>query len=185
MKKFTLTLATGLLIAGILLLTLPSGTVFAQEPDPPDWGREKQRDRSAPFFPRGEKGLERLFDRLVDRYEDMGYRINDTDDVTRKLDDRIEDLIEDGGDPSDLEAILADFRENMGAVQAAHDAAGAIIEAHAGFNDAGEVEDESMALLTLRQIAEGLLEVHQLGEDAKLALRWDVLMLRYHGASKE
>ncbi len=179
MKKFTLTLMSSLLIAGMVLLALPSGTVFAQEEGPPEMERANQRDHIKPFFPRGPKGLERMYDRLVDRYEDMGYRIQDTDDLVGKLEDRIADLIEAGEDPSALEDILAAFNEDMEAVAAAHEAVGVIVEAHEGFNDAGEVEDESMALLTLRQIAEGLLDVHQLGEDARSTLRWDMMEYRY------
>ena len=185
MKKTLGILTISLLIAGMILLALPSGTVFAQEPDPPPFDREKHRDRSEPFFPLGSKGLERLYDRLVDRYEDVGYRINDTDDVTRKVEDRIKALVESGEDPSDLEAALATFQENMAAVEEAHDAVRAMIEENAGFNEDGEVEDESLALLTLRQIAEGLQEVHQLGEDARLALRWDLMEIRYLNQPKE
>ena len=172
MKKVLGILAVSLLVAGMVLLALPSGTVYAQEPEPPQFDREKHRDRSLPFFPRGPKGLERLYDRLVDRYEDVGYRINDTDDVTRKLEDQIEDLIDAGEDSADLEAILATFQENMTAVDAAYDAVGEIVDDHAGFDGEGEVEDERLALLTLRGIAEGLQDVHQLGEEARLALRW-------------
>ena len=179
MKKTFGLLAVSLLIAGMILLALPSGTVFAQESDPPQFDREKHRDRSEPFFPSGDKGLERLYDRLVDRYEDVGYRINDTDDVTRKLEDRIEDLVDAGEDSSDLEAALATFKENMAAVEQAHDAVGVMIEESAGFNEDGEVEDESLALLTLRRIAEGLQDVHQLGEDARLAVRLDLTEIRY------
>ncbi len=185
MKKALGILTVSLLIVGVVLLALPSETVFAQESDPPDFEREKQRDRSRPFFPKGIKGLERMYDRLVDRYEDMGYRINDTDDVTRKLEDRIEALIEQGEDPSDLEAILESFYEDMALVEAAHDSVGALIDEHAGFNDDGEVEDESVALLTLRQIAEGLLDVHQLGEDARLGLHLDLMELRYQNQPEE
>jgi hypothetical protein len=185
MKKTLSILTVSLLIAGLVLLALPSGIVYAQEPDPPPFDREKHRDRSETFFPREPKGLERLYDRLVDRYEDMGYRINDTDDVTRKLEDRIEDLIDAGENPAALEAILASFRENMASVEAAYDAVGVIIDEQAGFNGDGEVEDERLAMLTLRQIAEGLQDVHQLGEDARLALRWDLMEHRYLNQPEE
>ncbi len=185
MKKFTLTLISSLLIAGMVLLALPSGTAFAQEQEPPEKARENRRDGSKPFFPMGPKGLERLYDLLIDRYEDMDYRIQDTDDVVGKLQDRIADLIEAGEDPSALEDILAAFNEDMIAVNAAHDAVGEIIEAHEGFNEAGKVEDETAALGTLRQIAEGLLEVHQLGEDARFGLRWDMMTHRYQNMPEE
>lgn len=185
MKRAFSILIVGLLIIGVVALALPSTAVYAQESDPPPFDREKQRDPSGPIFPRGPLGLERLFDRLVDRYEDVGYKIHDSDDVTRKLEDRIETLIEEGEDPSELEGILAAFKENMTAVETAYDEVGAIVDGHAGFNDDGEVTDESVALLTLRQIAEGLLDVRQLGEDARLALHWDLMALRYENQPEE
>lgn len=179
MKKIALILTVSLVIAGIVLLALPAKAVFAQEPDPPPFEHGKGRNQPEPVFPLGEKGLERLFDKLVDRYEDAGYRIKDTDDVTRKLENRIEDLVEEGEDPSALEAILETFQENMDTVEAAYTDLGKIIENHAGFNAEGQVEDEAVAILTLRQIAEGLLDVQKLSEDARFDLRWDLLILRY------
>ena len=185
MKKVLQILTASVLIAGLVMLALPTDPVFAQEPDPPQFDREKQGGRPRPIIPRGPEGLERIYDKLVDKYEDVGYRIHDTDDVTLRLEDRIEELTEQGEDPSELESILADFKENMAAVETAHDDVGAMIDEHAGFNDEGQVEDESLALLTLRQIAEGLLEVHQLGEDARLTLRWDLMIHRYQNQPEE
>lgn len=185
MKKFTLIITASLLIAGIALMALPAESVFAQGPGPGQFERDKDRNRPRPFFPAGPEGLERLYDRLVDRYEDVGYRITDSDDITRKLEARIEALLDDGEDASDLEDILAAFNQNMDAVEAAHQAVGEIIAAHEGFTDAGDVADEAAALRTLRQIAEGLLEVHQLGEDARLGLHWDLMTHRYENRPED
>jgi DNA-binding transcriptional MerR regulator len=115
----------------------------------------------------------------------MGYRIYDTDDVIRRLEDRIEALIEEGGDPSELEAILAAFNENMAAVEEAYEELGVLIDEHAGFSNEGEVTDEDTALGTLRKMAEGLRDLHQLGEDARFDLRWDLMILRYQNAPEE
>ena len=73
MKKITLIATTSLLIAGIVLLALPADTVFAQEVDPPQFERERNRNQPGPLFPRGPEGLEGLYAKLVDRYEDVGY----------------------------------------------------------------------------------------------------------------
>jgi hypothetical protein len=185
MKKILQILTTSVLIAGVVMLTLPTDPVYAQEQGPPQLNREMQGDRPRPIIPRGPEGLERLYDKLVDKYEDVGYRIHDTDDITLKLEDRIDELNELGEDPSELEAILATFQANMAAVEEAHEAVGVMIDEHAGFNDEGEVEDESLALFTLRQIAEGLLEVHQFEEDARLTLRWDLMVHRYQNQPEE
>jgi DNA-binding transcriptional MerR regulator len=185
MKKISKKLITSMILLGVVFLALPADGVFAQEIDPPESKGEFRRRRPEPLFIQGPEGLEKLYNRLVDRYEDMGYRIYDTDDVIRRLEDRIEALIEEGGDPSELEAILAAFNENMAAVEEAYEELGVLIDEHAGFSGEGEVTDEAAALRTLRLIAEGLRDVHQLGENARFDLRWDLMILRYQNAPEE
>ena len=58
----------------------------------------------------------------------------------------------------------------MDAVQAVYDDLGELFDEHAGFDADGEVTDDSLAVYTLRQIADGLLDLHQLGEDARFEL---------------
>lgn len=185
MKKISKILVISMILLGVALLALPANSVFAQEFDPPESEGEFRRRRPEPLFLKGTEGLEKLYDRLVDRYEDVGYRIYDTDDVIQKLEDRIETLIEEGSDPSDLEAILEVFNENMASVEEAYEELGVIINEHSGFDEEGEVSDEDIALGTLRQIAEGLRDVHQLGENARFDLRWDLMVLRYQNAPEE
>lgn len=176
MKKFSKILIAITLIAGIALLAIPTGAVFAQDESPP-------ADRTP--VRRRQKDLSDLFEEIVDRYDDMGYAIEDTDDVVRKLENWMEALEEKGEDPSGVQIILDAFLTNMDAVEAAYEEAGALIATHPGFDSQGNVIDESLALDTLRSIAEALLDVHQLGEDAKLALKWDVMAYRYQHAPED
>lgn len=185
MKKISKIFVISTMFLGVILLALPKDSVFAQEFAPPESEGEFRRRRPEPLFLEGPEGLEKLYDRLVDRYEDVGYRIYDTDDVVRRLEDRIEILIEEGSDPSDLEAILAAFNENMAVVEEAYEELAVLIDEHAGFNGEGEVTDEVTALGTLRQIAEGLRDVHQLSENARFDLRWDLMTLRYENSPEE
>ena len=60
----------------------------------------------------------------------------------------------------------------MAAVEDAYVEVGELIDDHAGFDADGKVVDEGLAVYTLRQIAEGLLDMHQLREDARFELRW-------------
>jgi hypothetical protein len=92
---------------------------------------------------------------------------------------RIETLTDAGLDPVRLQAILDDFQANMDAVQTAYDDLGEVIDEHAGFDADGQVTDEALALGTVRQIADGLLDLHQAGEDARFELRWDLREYRY------
>jgi hypothetical protein len=153
-----------------MLLALPTGAVFAQTEDPP--GEEEQTD----WKPRS---LDELYADLLERYDRAGERLDDADRPAERLENRIETLTENGEDASGLQAILDTFQANLAEVEAAYADLGEIVDEHAGFDDDGAVTDESLATYTLRRIAEGLLDVHQLDEDARFALRWDLVAYRF------
>jgi hypothetical protein len=176
MKKLSTILITLALLTGIVFLTIPGSSVYAQDDAPPISRAGKQQRK---------KGLDDVYEEVIDRYEDMGYTLQDTDDVIRKLENWIERIEEKGEDPSGVQTILETFEANLAGVQTAYDAVGDLVETHPGFDSEGNVIDESLALNTLRSIAEGLLDVHQLGEDAKLALKWDIMAYRYQNAPEE
>ena len=201
MKKINKTFIGLSIVAAIVLLAIPTAMVFAQDETPSD---EETMER--PMRPQNKRGafkgrakgsmnhakglmwgpnasLDRVYDRLVDRYEDMGYRIQDTDDVVQRLENKIEDLLEQGEDPSEVEATLQTFLDNMALVEEAYAEVSAVIDAHNGFDDDGEVLDEELAWVTLRNIAEGLMDVHQLGENVRFDLRWDRMAFNYRNNS--
>lgn len=169
MKTFYKVLVGLTLAASVAFLALPTGSVFAQDEEPPQFEMEEQ----------GGQGLEALFEAEVERYEKTGERIAKSADVVEKLEDRIAEMVENGRDASGLEEILATFQDNMVAVEDAYAEVGELIDDHAGFDINGEVVDESLAVYTLRQVADGLLDVHQLGEDARFELKWDLMEYRY------
>ncbi len=201
MKKINKTFLALAIVAAIALLAIPTTMAFAQEETPSDEEtqerpRRPQNNRSAAMgrakggmggskdlMPGSNASLDRVYDRLVDRYEDMGYRIQDTDDVIQRLENQIEDLVEQGEDPSEVEATLQTFLDNMALVEEAYTEVGSLIDAHEGFDDDGEVLEEELAMATLRNIAEGLLDVHQLGEDVRFDLRWDRMAFNYRNNS--
>jgi hypothetical protein len=198
MNKVSKTLLIIAVVFGIALMAFPLSSVLAQDETPPQSEEEEARGMRwlrRPFIKRNIKmradlanrplDLEQQYTVLVDRYEDAGYRISDSDDVVNRLETRIEKLIEDGEDPAGMQDILDAFLENMNAVEEAHKELGDLIETHVGFDDEGEVLDEDQALATLRSIAEGLLDIHQLAEDARFSLRWDLKTYRYKNSSLE
>ena len=170
MKKLNQTLLSLAVIVAVVMLALPTGTVAAQAEDPQ---HGKGRPAEEP------KGLDGWYAELVDRYERMGERIDDADEAVDRLERWIETLTEAGEDPAELQTILDTFLANMDVVQAVYDDLGEVINEHAGFDAERQVTDESLAVYTLRQIADGLLDLHQLGEDARFELRWDLMAYRY------
>jgi hypothetical protein len=170
MKKLNQTLLSLAVIVAVVMLALPTGTVAAQAEDP-QLGEDRPAEEP--------KGLDGWYAELVDRYEQAGERIGNADEAADRLAQRIETLTEAGLDPVRLQAILDDFQANMDAVQAAYDDLGEVIDEHAGFDADGQVTDEGLALGTLRQIADGLLDLHQASEDARFELRWDLRVFQY------
>jgi len=176
MKKLNQTLLSLAVIAAVVMLALPTGSVAGQAEDPPLEGGQAGEEP---------KGLDGWYADLLDRYERAGERIEKADEAAERLAQRIATLTEAGEDPAELQAILDDFQTNMEAVQAAYAELGEVIDEHAGFDADGQVTDESLAAATLRQIAEGLLDLHQLSEDARFELRWDLMEYRFENRGEE
>jgi hypothetical protein len=165
MKKLNQTLLALAVIAAVVLLAIPTGSVAAQAEDPRfkgDWTEKEPKE------------MDELYTDLVYRYDRAGRRIENSDEAVSRLEKRIETLTEAGEDPAGLQAILDAYLANMDAVQAAYEDLGAVVAEHAGFDADGQVTDEALAAATLRQLADGLLDLHQLSEDAHFDLRWDL-----------
>ena len=150
MKKIGKLLIGLTLAVSLIFLASPAGSVFAQGEEPPRDALEEQSGQ----------GLEDLFIREIERFEKVGERIEKSAEVVEKLEDRIAKMVENGRDASGMEEILATYQANMEAVEEVYNDVGELIDDHAGFDVDGKVVDEGLAVYTLRQIAEGLLEVH-------------------------
>ena len=170
MKQTSKMVIGWILIAGVVLLALPTGSVFAQGEEPPQVETEE---------PDGTLGIEALFAQEVERYEKAEKGFINADEAIAKLERRIEILIERGKDPSGLQGILDAYLNNIYDVEEIYADVGELIKNQVGFDSDGKVVDQGLAVYTLRQIAEGLLEVHQLGEDARFELKWDLMEYRY------
>ena len=170
MKKLNQTMLSLAVIAAVVMLALPTDSVAAQA-EPPQM--EEALPGEEPRSP------EELYADMLERYEQAGERIENADETISRLEKRIETLIRAGEDPAALQAILDTFLAEMDAVQAAYADLGEVIDEHAGFDADGQVIDESLAIYTLRQTAEALLDLHQFGENALFGLRWDLTEYRY------
>jgi len=175
MKKLSKIWLSMAVLAAVVMLAVPNGTVAAQVEFP----QLEKDDIEQPT------GLDGLYAEMLDRFVQAGERMDDADEAVDRLECWIETLTEAGKDSAELQAILDIFLANMDAVQAAYDDLGEVIDEHAGFDAEGQITDESLALGTLRQIADGLLDLHQLGEDARFELRWDLMAYRYARRGEE
>lgn len=165
MKKLNQTLLALAVIAAVVLLAIPPESVAAQAEGPQfkgDWTDKEPKE------------MDELYTDLVYRYDRAGRRIEKSEEAVSRLEKRIETLIEAGEDPAGLQAVLDAYLANRNTVQAAYEDLGAVVAEHAGFDADGQVTDEALAAVTLRQIADGLLDLRQLSEDSHFELRWDV-----------
>jgi len=188
MKKISIVLILVSVLAGLTVAAIPSSDVYATAIDneaPPveQMGFGKQPLKKQSMKPFGEEvkpiGLEGAYENLIRRFEQMGLKLERADIVIERLEEKIVKLQDEGKDTADLEAALNEFVTNAAAAQAVYDEAAELIDEHIGFNFKGEVEDEGLAIQTLRDISGKLLDVHQLMEDAKYELRWDLMEYRY------
>lgn len=188
MKKISIVLILVSVLAGLAVAAIPSSDVYATAIDneaPPveQMGFGKQPLKKQSMKPFGEEvkpiGLEGAYKNLIKRFEQMGLKLERADTVIERLEEQIVKLQDEGKDTADLEAALNEFVTNAAAAQAVYDEAAELIDEHIGFNFKGEVEDEGLAIQTLRDISGKLLDVHQLMEDAKYELRWDLMEYRY------
>ena len=92
MKKLSKIFLTFAVLAGVVLLVLPTGTVVAQSDVPP--------------VEEAFAGLDEMYADMFERYEQAGERIDNADDVVERLEQRIEDLTEMGRGPG---RITGDF----------------------------------------------------------------------------
>jgi hypothetical protein len=106
------------------------------------------------------------------RLQSLEARTQKAIDKARTGANRIENLIaqakERGRDTAALEAALASFRSSMDSAQAKHDQGEAILEAHAGFDDQGEVTDFKAAWDTVKSAGQ---EFREVGKTIASALR--------------
>ncbi len=170
MTKHQKTLTVLAVLGVIVLLAFPTTAVFAQNGEPPKAANQAGKQQ---------KDLGDILEELTEKYEDMDDGLGKTDKIITKLERWIEKRDAEGKDTSEIETILETFQTNLEAIQTAYDNVGTLIETHAGFDANGEVTDETTAIATLRSIAEGMLDVHQLTEDARSQLQWDIMTFRY------
>jgi hypothetical protein len=146
MTKITSFLSKALLIVTLAVMALaglPAGTVFAaglQDDPQPGRGRD--------YIPR----LERIFEHQQDRYDHQTQLLERVPTFIDRIQSLIDRATEKGYDPSAVQAALDAFSAAIPAAQAAHDQAGALIAAHAGFDDKGKVTDARTALQTVKDV---------------------------------
>lgn len=157
MKKFMKVICSMLvivLLAGVIVLAFPSGTVNAEglDDDPVGNGQKlglvKQR-------------LENIFTRQQQNLAIQAQRIDKLGDISTRTQDRIDALREKGLDVSSLESALEAFEAEIPQIRTSHQDAADLIAAHNGFGDNGKVTDIKAAGVTVKKVHEALQSTRQ------------------------
>jgi hypothetical protein len=111
------------------------------------------------------------FKREQTMFADQTSRLADASTVAAKTQDYINAQNANGKDTSALAAALAAFNTQIATAQSSHDAAGALITAHAGFDANGAVTDLVQAAQTVVAVRKPLLDAHRTLRQAAVDLR--------------
>jgi hypothetical protein len=155
MKKITLYFKKAILVfmlASLSLAAFPAASVQAAGLyDDPQPGRGRD------YMPR----LEKRFEAQQARFDRQTQLLARADTLIERVQSLIDKATEKGLDASAVQAALDDFAAALPAAQAAHARAGALIAAHAGFDDKGKLTELAAAVETVRGIHSAFREFAQ------------------------
>jgi len=139
LKKAMLVLMLACVSAGALPVASVQAAGLLDDPRP---------GRGRDYIPR----LEKHFESQQQRFDHQTRMLARADSLTERVQGLIDRATGNGLDASAVQAALDDFAAALPAGQDVHDRAGALIAAHAGFDDKGKVTDLAAALETVRGI---------------------------------
>jgi hypothetical protein len=151
------------LISALLVAAFPTTNVFAAGAWVPSVGEtveEVTGDR-----------LERMWAHQQKAYERQGRMLEVAANLIGKVQNLIDRAAENGKDVSAIQAALDAFAAAVDRANLIYAQAGALVSAHAGFDEAGQVTDAALATQTMQDLAGKLQAIRELiGEPGK-ALR--------------
>jgi len=163
-RKWRWSAASALLVLALTaaaFVVVPAAPAYADEGDPP--AAERSRDRGTLL----ERALEQEQDWLARQADNL----ERAETAAGKLGGLIEKAEARGLDTQDLEAALAQFERRLASAEGSHGEAAALLDAHAGFNGGGKVNDQEQALETVQSARDALREARDTLRSAAQELR--------------
>ncbi|GAB4540868.1 MAG: hypothetical protein Kow0063_31180 [Anaerolineae bacterium] len=155
-------LALAVLLVSSVLLAGAAPALAAGEGMPPQPEETGQR---------GTVRLEFAYLRLQHVAQDQAMHLSHAGEVADFIQGWIDELAANGQDVTALQSALDDFEAALAEAQGHYDQAKAILDQHAGFDDAGKVTDRQQAAETLRQAGRSLRDSRRTLQDGVIALR--------------
>ncbi len=147
-RKLITSLATGALALGLVAVNV--SPVLAQEGGPTSTPSELTRPEIR------QQRLERLYQRTLNWRDAQTENLARADEAVTKTQAYIDEKKAAGLDTSAVEAALASYQTQISEAHAFHDQAVAVLNTHAGFDDAGTVTDLNTARSTIADAASDL-----------------------------
>lgn len=149
------------IIFGLVMLALPTGSVSAQAPQPPQGTPQLKVGQG-----RGALPVERAFKLEQHRLKEQAANFKRMEMTIKRTEKLIEKANEKGLDTTALQAALTTFKAKFAEAQTSHDAAAAIIDAHKGFDNNGKVTDLAQARETVKAAHQKLADARQIAGPA-------------------
>ncbi len=166
--KAQITYLIGAMLIGALALIVPAGTVNAatptQTPLPPQ-AQPAGQGKATPA------NLENAYQKELQALKTQDNNLTKVDTILGKVDTFLTNLKNKGRDVDILQTILNLFKQDLASATGFHDKATQILNAHAGFDNYGNVVDQAQALVTVRSARDKLVE-------ARLTLKGGIADIR-------
>lgn len=162
-RKSTLTKGALAIAAGLMLVVMNlalAAPTYAQAPTPQANRADQRKDMR-----------ERQFKREQTWFDTQTKTLAGAGTIANKTQSYIDAQNALGKDTSSLVAALATFNSQVATAQSSHDAAGALISTHAGFDANGAVTDLKQAAQTVIDTRRSLMDVHKTLRQAVVDLR--------------
>jgi len=146
-------LATALALMGVLGTSAP--IAYAQQGTPTPGGPRATANAKLAEFNK------EMYERAQNMLRSLQQIINKANQAANKTQEWIDEVKAKGVNTAEAEAALATFKTQIAAAQASYDSAKATLDAHAGFDNNGNVTDREQARQTILAVGKSARDARQ------------------------
>lgn len=148
-----LVLAAAIALMGVLGTSAP--IAYAQQGTPTPGGPRATAGAKIAEFNK------EMYERAQNMLKSLQQIINKANQAANKTQEWIDEVKAKGVNTSEAEAALATFKTQIAAAQASYDSAKATLDAHAGYDNNGNVTDREQARQTILTVGKNVRDAHK------------------------
>ena len=149
----SLVIAIAISLMGVFGASAP--TVYAQQGTPSPGGPRATAGAKLAEFNKD------MYDRAQNTLKSLQQIIDKANQAANKTQEWIDEAKAKGLNTAEIESALAAFKMQIAAAQASHDSAKATLDAHAGFDNNGNVTDREQARQTILAVGKSVRDARQ------------------------